>query len=86
MLPRDLRTDLAIGGETVSVAQHIVEHGVQFQLSWSVFMVALNNVQAHRLRIFNDLHKYRAQLFKLVNVITVRFGDASVRLSVFSAF
>ena len=47
MLPRDLRADLPIGRQTVRVAQHIVEHPVQFELARCVLVIALDHVEAH---------------------------------------
>ena len=78
MLAGDLCADLAIGRETVRVAHHVVKHRVEFQLSGSVLVVALDDVQAHRLRILDDFHERRAQLLELVNVVAVRLGDAAI--------
>ena len=48
-------------------------------------MVALNHVQTHGLRILNNFHESWAQLFKLVNVITIRFGHTAIWPSVLTA-
>ena len=85
MLPCDLGAYLAVGSEAVAVAQHVVKHGVQLQLARCIFMVALDNIEAHGLRVFNDLHVGRPQLFELVDVIAVGLGDAAGGLAILTA-
>ena len=53
---RHLGADLAIGRQTVGIAQHIVEHPVQFQLPRRVLVIALDHIEAHLAGIADDLH------------------------------
>ena len=82
---RHLCANLAVSRQAISITQNIVKHRVQLQLSGSIFVVTLNNIQTHCLRIFNDFHESRAQFFKLVNVITIRFCYTAIWPSVLTA-
>ena len=41
---RHLSTDLTVGRKTVCVAQHIIKHPVQFQLSRCILVIALDHI------------------------------------------
>ena len=77
-----LRADLAIGCQTVRIAQHVVEHPVQLQLTRRVLMVALDHVETHFAGVSDHLHGHRAQAFELVDVVAIRLGEAIARLAV----
>ena len=86
VLTRHLGTDLAIGGQTVGVAQHVIEHPVQFQLAGRILVVALDHVEAHLTGVFDHLHGDRAQRLELVDVVAIGLGIAVFRLAVLVEF
>ena len=86
VFPRDLRTDLAVCCQTVGIAQHVIEHPVQFELTRRILVVPLDHVEAHLAGIADHLHGHRAQAFELVDVVAIGFGVARARLAVFVEF
>mmetsp|Transcript_23311 Transcript_23311/g.40480 ORF Transcript_23311/g.40480 Transcript_23311/m.40480 type:complete len:522 (-) Transcript_23311:58-1623(-) len=79
---RHLRTDLAIGGQPVRVAQHVIEHPVQLKLPRRVLVIPLDHVQTHLAGIADHLQRHGPQAFELVDVIAIRLREPVPRLAV----
>ena len=79
ILTSNLRTDLSVS------SKHIIELSIQLQLSRRVFVIALDNIEAHLLRILYNLHEGRAKFFELVDMIAIGFGHTAVWLAILTA-
>src|SRR6187549_1020579 len=81
-LPRYLRADLAIGGEPVGGPHAIVEGEVELELAGRILVIALDHVEAHLAAIFDYAHVDRPQALELIDVVAIRIGVATCRLTI----
>ena len=75
-LAADLAADLAVGREVVGGLLGAVEVEVQLELARSVLVVALDHVEAERLRVLDHLVDDRLELGELVDVVAVGLREA----------
>ena len=77
-LARDLRADLAVGGEPVGGPERVVEGEIELELAGRVLVIALDHVEAHLAAIVDHPHVDRPQALELIDVIAIGIGVAAV--------
>ena len=66
-----LTTDLAICGQAVGIAQAVIVHPIQFQLTRRILVIALDHIEPHSLGVFDNFHERRSKAFELVDMVAI---------------
>ena len=82
----NLRTDLAISGETIRGALDRVVGPVEFKLTGCVLVIALNRIDSHLAAVIGDAERDWTEFLELIDVVAVGFGNPAVWFAIGAFF